>query len=260
MSDPYEILAEYYEVLFGDWNQALESTGEWLDEVLEPVGVHSVLDCTCGTGLQSIALAKRGYKVTGFDISQAMLNKARRNARQAGVTVRWVSTDIRLLPKRLDGCFDAVITCGNSLLHLTGENDLHQALVNMYKVTRQGGYCLIEIADHEGSPGEKEPFPYYETRQPDGRRIIFFAIKHKAGKTTNLDAYRLKETQNGWEVTSRSMVLKLPRKKELLLLLTEAGFGEISDISRAGTITLLARKAILSDESVDMACETVSDK
>jgi glycine/sarcosine N-methyltransferase len=254
MSDPYEILAEYYDLLFGDWDQAIERTGEWLDSVLQPVGVHSVLDCTCGTGLQSIALAKRGYEVTGSDISQTMLNKARLNARQAGVVVRWVHADIRLLPRRLGDCFDAVITCGNSLLHLPTENDLRQALVSMHQVTHQGGYCLIEIADHEGNSRRQEPFSYYQTRQADGRRIIFFAIKHEAGQTVTLDAYKLMETPQGWEVTSRSMKLRLPRREELLRLLTDAGFGEIKDISRAGTIALLARKATCSDKSIGAVC------
>ena len=249
MSDPYEILAEYYERPFGDWNQAVERMGEWLDNILEPLGVHSVLDCTCGTGLQSIALAKRGYKVTGSDISQAMLNKARPNARQAGVAVRWVRADIRLLHKRLNGCFDAVITCGNSLLHLPSEGDLRQALVSMYKVTCPGGYCLIEIADQEGNSRKQEPSQYYETRQADGRRVIFFAIRHEAGQMRTLDVYRLLETQQGWEVTSRSMRLRIPGKEELLHLLTKAGFGEIRDISTADAITLLARKTVRSDES-----------
>ena len=258
--DPYEILAEYYELLFGDWDQAVERTGEWLDSILKPVGVRTVLDCTCGTGLQSIALARRGYKVTGSDISQAMLSRARLNARQAGVAVQWVRADIRLLDKTLDRCFDAVITCGNSLLHLPSENDVRQALISMHKVTNQGGYCLIEIADPGGDSAKQDPFPYRGSRQADGRRVIFFAIRHESGQTATLDVYRLLEMEEGWDITSRSMSLRLLQKDELLRLLSEAGFGEIRDISRAGAVTLLARKTTRSDKPVDVVCRTLNSK
>lgn len=52
----------------------------------------------CGTGRQAIELAKRGYSVTGVDLSEAMLKRAREKARAAGVEVNFIKADARALP------------------------------------------------------------------------------------------------------------------------------------------------------------------
>ena len=54
-----------------------------------------ILDVGCGTGRHAIELAKRGYSVTGVDLSEDMLNKARENAHSAGVQVDFQWGDAR---------------------------------------------------------------------------------------------------------------------------------------------------------------------
>ena len=49
-----------------------------------------ILDIGCGTGRHSIELARRGYQVTGVDISSGMLTEAKKRAEEAGVSVEWV--------------------------------------------------------------------------------------------------------------------------------------------------------------------------
>ena len=51
-------------------------------------GVETVFDGGAGSGRFSILLARHGCKVTHFDISQPMLDKARELAQQAGVLDR----------------------------------------------------------------------------------------------------------------------------------------------------------------------------
>jgi SAM-dependent methyltransferase len=54
----------------------------------------SALDVGCGTGIWSVHLAKRGWKVTGIDFVPKAVRAARERARKAGVAVRIVEGDV----------------------------------------------------------------------------------------------------------------------------------------------------------------------
>src|ERR1700738_3104848 len=54
-----------------------------------------ILDLPCGQGRHAIELARRGYEVTGVDLSPYMLGVARERANASGVTVGWFEGDMR---------------------------------------------------------------------------------------------------------------------------------------------------------------------
>jgi len=57
-----------------------------------------ILDIGCGTGRHAIELAKRGYRVTGVDLSNTLLERAREKAATSGVSVDFRRQDARELP------------------------------------------------------------------------------------------------------------------------------------------------------------------
>jgi SAM-dependent methyltransferase len=67
----------------------------------------AVLDVGCGTGRHSIELARRGFQVTGLDLSPGMLEQARKGAENAGVQVEWIQADATHFT--LDKTYDAAI-------------------------------------------------------------------------------------------------------------------------------------------------------
>lgn len=67
----------------------------------------NILDIGCGTGRHSIELTKRGYRVTGVDLSHAQLKRAREKAEEAGVQVTFLQGDARSLEFKQE--FDAAI-------------------------------------------------------------------------------------------------------------------------------------------------------
>ena len=71
--------------------------GQEIDELLALTGVRSgrVLDMACGPGRHAVAVAERGFRVTGVDLSSFLLSKAREHAKEANVDVEWVQEDMR---------------------------------------------------------------------------------------------------------------------------------------------------------------------
>jgi SAM-dependent methyltransferase len=59
-----------------------------------------ILDIACGTGRHSVELARRGYRVTGVDLSEDQLAGARKNAARAGVEIPFLRLDATALEFR----------------------------------------------------------------------------------------------------------------------------------------------------------------
>lgn len=95
-----------------------------VDFLIEALGLSpgaSVLDVGCGTGRHAIELARRGYRVTGLDISAGMLEQARQGAQAAGVQIRWRHEDATAFA--VNEQFDGVICLCEGALGLLGQGD-----------------------------------------------------------------------------------------------------------------------------------------
>jgi len=66
-----------------------------------------ILDIGCGTGRHAIELTKRGFNVTGIDLSESQLNRAAEKAAAEGLTIAFLRHDARNLP--FNGEFDVAI-------------------------------------------------------------------------------------------------------------------------------------------------------
>ncbi|HLR99324.1 class I SAM-dependent methyltransferase [Mycolicibacillus parakoreensis] len=101
-----------------------------------------VLDQGTGPGYHAIHLAARGHSVTGTDVSPAALQRARRNAEDAGVEVRFELADARTLTG-VEDRFDTVLDC--AFYHTFAADDepqLDYARV-LHRVTRPGARLFL---------------------------------------------------------------------------------------------------------------------
>jgi SAM-dependent methyltransferase len=67
---------------------------------------RDVVHTQCHIGFDTIALARRGARVTGVDFSPVALAKAADLAARCGVEIEWVQADAAALPESLHGGFD----------------------------------------------------------------------------------------------------------------------------------------------------------
>lgn len=128
-----------------------KNTRAEVDFLVSELGVapgDSILDVGCGTGRHAISLAGRGFVVTGLDVSEGMLNEARRNAKAAGVRIEWIKADATGFS--FPAPFDAVIClCEGAfgLLGLTDDPIRHPQAVlrNVSAVMKPGAKCLFTV-------------------------------------------------------------------------------------------------------------------
>jgi ubiquinone/menaquinone biosynthesis C-methylase UbiE len=95
-----------------------------VDFLLEELSIRpggSILDVGCGTGRHSIELTKRGYDVTGIDLSSEMLARAADAAKAAGVDVNWIHSDATKFS--LPGKYDAAVCLCEGAFGLLGQRD-----------------------------------------------------------------------------------------------------------------------------------------
>ena len=112
----------FFEGPFVDlWNEAMTeeyTTAEanFMEKKLQPASGARLLDVPCGNGRHAIKLARRGYRVTGVDLSAEFLDHAHRNAASAGVEAEFIKADMRALPP--GEAYDGAYCYGNSFGYL----------------------------------------------------------------------------------------------------------------------------------------------
>lgn len=100
MNQWYEELFENYGMKYDSENFTQGTTGEcdFIERELKYNKAARILDIGCGTGRHSIELSKRGYILTGIDLSDSMLKRARNKASEQKLKIDFQRHDARKLP------------------------------------------------------------------------------------------------------------------------------------------------------------------
>jgi SAM-dependent methyltransferase len=133
----------------------------------KPAG-KSILDLCCGPGRCSIALAKRGYSVTGVDRTKYLLDKARAKAGAARIKIEWVRKDMRDFVR--PDSFALVLSMFTSFGYFEDKREDVKVLENMIRSLQPGGACLIEVLGKERLA--KILLTTTSTLLPDGSMLV----------------------------------------------------------------------------------------
>ena len=137
--EAYSRLAAVYDEIVIDpchdhWASFLHE--QWSDD---PVGVRSVLDLCCGTGLLAGELTARGYRVVGVDASDAMLALARDRLGPEVALSRMTLPELAV-----DGVFDAAVCTFDGLNYLTPK-ELRMTMAAVALRLRPGGWFVFDL-------------------------------------------------------------------------------------------------------------------
>ena len=132
-----EMVADY-ESQIGD-NPLATADVKICERVFDKPG--ALIDLGCGTGRLARHFATRGFRVTGVDLSDAMLAEARKLPN--GKDVNWVNTNLVSLEPFDPASFDWAACLFSTLGMVRGRANRLTALTSISRVLRPGGKLVL---------------------------------------------------------------------------------------------------------------------
>lgn len=131
-----------YEKMYAKRDEDEANTLANLVEKIIPVNVfHDILDLGCGRGRHSINMAKRGYKVTGIDLSRVAIEKAQIKAKNLGLDIEFLVGDMR---DPLSKQFSAILNLFTSFGYFDDDEENFHVLKAERQMLKNNGIVVID--------------------------------------------------------------------------------------------------------------------
>jgi SAM-dependent methyltransferase len=196
--------------------EATRAEADFLARGLEVASGAQLLDVPCGDGRLSLELARRGYRMTGVDISSDFLAAARESSRLEGFEIDWRLSEMRDLPweSRFDGAF-----CGGSSFGFLGDEGDAAFLAAVARTLKPGSRFVIDAV--KAAEVVLAQFrPSYEAEVGD----IHFAAQNSYDPASGWMDSRYTIARSGRENETREAAHRIYTYREVVRMLEAAGF------------------------------------
>jgi len=171
MKQWYESLFENYAQKYDRENFTQGTPGEcdFIEKELQFDKSLRILDVGCGTGRHAIELARRGYHVTGIDLSESQLKRAREKAKVENLAIDFQRHDARNLP--FDGEFEAAIMLCEGGFSLMETDEMNFDILKSITKALKPGAKLIFTVPNGLFPLHHNVNEFYESTREEGNSI-----------------------------------------------------------------------------------------
>jgi 2-polyprenyl-3-methyl-5-hydroxy-6-metoxy-1,4-benzoquinol methylase len=214
-----ERYCEFYDIEMSNFDADL---GFYISALAETV---DILELGCGSGRLSRALAARGHRITGIDISSEMLARA---SMLDTTNITYLCQDMTKISSQKR--FDAIIVPYNTLNLLGERGKVEHCLQLIRSHLQENGLLLLQIflPDNRSIPsGNAKTFQFQIFKTPDGGKIIKETLKnHKVEENLIVmqERYRVRPTTGTGENLAHTMNLLALPYESWIQLITRAGF------------------------------------
>ena len=220
----YNGFAELYDELMQDVNY-----GTWADfyvRLMELCGIRKgkICECACGTGALTIPLYRRGFQMTGVDLSQEMLWVASQKARKSGAAIPFICQDMRSL--HLHKPVDAVLATCDGVNYLLRDEDVLRFFRSAYASLRPGGALLFDIS----TPYKLQHLLGDRLIWEDGDHITFLWENHFHSRTGLVDMnlrFFVRQEDGRYTRVDEEQKQRAHEMEQIMRLLRDAGFEQI---------------------------------
>ena len=124
-----------------------EDTNRQVDFLIKQLHLKEtkkILDLACGFGRHSLEFARRGYDVTGIDITPAYIDYANEQAKKENLNAKFICQDIRTIT--FDKEFDVVLNMADGAIgYLEDDGENHKIFSVIAKALKNGGKHFMDI-------------------------------------------------------------------------------------------------------------------
>src|SRR5260370_31823603 len=128
----------------------------------------TVLDLCCGIGRHSLELARRGFKVTGVDLTKPYLEQERASASKENLKIEFVQSDMREFSR--PGAFDAAINFFTAFGYFEDPADDAKVASNLLDSLKLGGRLIVDLNSKEILAGRFRERDW--SRRDDGTIVL----------------------------------------------------------------------------------------
>ena len=222
-------MKKWYEELFTDYADAYDrqpftqgTPGEcdFIEKEIAGDRTMAILDIGCGTGRHAIELARRGYRVTGVDLSPSQIEAARTKAAAAGVPVDFRVGDARTLD--FHGEFGLALLLCEGAFPLMETDEMNFAILRGAARALPPGGKLILTTLNGLFPLRRSAGPFESENLVEGAG---------AGRDFDLLTFRMRSRLSTFDDHGRPIALDYDERwyvpSELTWLLKQAGFAAV---------------------------------
>ena len=221
----YQDFAALYDELMNDVDY--DAWGRYYMQLLKLGPKDKVAEMGCGTGSISIRLAKAGIPLLATDLSPEMIAVAQDKARASGAQVQFAVQDMTrfAVPRRVH----AVLCACDGVNYLTDLKQVKACFAHVFEALRPGGRFAFDIsapAKLNGMAGQM----YGEDRED----VTYLWMNERNDEKHTLEmnlAFFVKQDSGLYKRFSERHVQRIHQPEELIALLEQAGFTDISAYS-----------------------------
>lgn len=215
----YQSIAPYYDYIFPP--SAMQIA--FVKGMMGGICGKKILEAGCGTGNLAMKLAEQKAFIEGIDLDAEMVTAAREKTGDAK-NVRFTQMNLlKLSEKWPPNTFDAVVSFGNTLVHLIDREQIRQFFLNAKNVLKPDGLLMVQIIHYDRILDQK--IGGLPTIENDEIRFERFYDFNESEEVVDFRTV-LTVKKSGEEIRNSVKLLPL-RKKQTERLLLECGFKRI---------------------------------